>query len=557
MDSAPRRLLPGLTLATLGRESLAGVTLLAIAVPLNIGYAQIAGLPPVTGLYALILPGIVYALLVSSRQVIASPDAAAAALVASSLGGLAVAGDEGYLTLALAQAILCGLLLVLAAVFKLGFLASFLSKPILVGFVGGLALDILVSQTAKMLGIRIDSGDDFVPKVIALVDGLSSTNGWAVLISAVTITVLLLGRRLARLVPWALVALILSTVFVGALNLQDAGVAVLGPVQSGPPALTWPTLDWTLWLQLIPSAIALAMVTMAEGLLVSRSYGEKRGYSTRPNRDLLAFGAANLAAGTSGGFTIGSSTSRTAALDQAGSRSQFPTLVAAIGALVLVVFGTSLLENIPSSAIGAVVAVAVVPLLGLGDFASLLKLEKFEFTVGATCFLGTLLVGPIGGILLAFVLALINLARRAASPAMDVLGSDDSPHEAYTGAADTGAVGTGAMTAPGIIVFRFAAPLFFANAAGFKDSIQRAVAAAGIDQVQHLVLDCEAVTDLDVTGSESLRATVAWLDAHQVTVSFSRLRPDLQRRLKDFHLLNGTVYRTNRAAIAALSPPRT
>jgi MFS superfamily sulfate permease-like transporter len=480
---------------------------------------------------------------------IASPDAAAAALVASSLGGLAVAGDEEYLTLALAQAILCGLLLVLAAVFKLGFLASFLSKPILVGFVGGLALDILVSQTAKMLGIRIDSGADFVPKVIALVDGLASTNGWAVLLSAGTITVLLLGRRLARVVPWALVALILSTAFVGALNLQDAGVAVLGPVDAGPPTLAWPTISWTLWLQLIPSAIALSMVTMTEGLLVSRSYGEKRGYTTRPNRDLLAFGAANLAAGTSGGFTIGSSTSRTAALDQAGSRSQFPTLVAAAGALALVLFGTSLLENIPSSAIGAVVAVAVAPLLGLREFGSLWKLEKFEFAVGATCFLGTLLVGPIGGILLAFVLALINLARRAANPAMDVLGSDDSPHEAYTGAA-----GTGAVTAPGIIVFRFAAPLFFANAAAFQDSIQRAVTATGFDQVQHLVLDCEAVTDLDVTGSESLRATFAWLDAHQVQVSFSRLRPDLQRRLKGFQLLTGTVYRTNRAAIAALSP---
>jgi MFS superfamily sulfate permease-like transporter len=402
-----------------------------------------------------------------------------------------------------------------------------------------------------MLGISIDSGADFVPKVLSLVDGLSTVNGWAVLLSALTIAVLLVGRRLARLVPWALVALILSTVLVGLLNLQDAGVAVLGPVQSGPPALTWPALHWSLWLQLVPSAIALAMVTMAEGLLVSRSYGEKRGYPTRPNRDLLAFGAANIAAGTSGGFTIGSSTSRTAALDEAGSRSQFPTLVAAFGALALVIFGTSLLENIPSSAIGAVVAVAVTPLLGVRQFASLWRLEKFEFLVGATCFAGTLLVGPIGGILLAFVLALINLARRAANPAMDVLGSDDSPHEAYTGAVSAAE----AVTAPGIIIFRFAAPLFFANATAFEQSIQRSVTAAGVVQVRHVVLDCEALTDIDVTGSESLRSTFDWLGAHQINVSFSRLRPDLQRRLTNFQLLKGTVYRTNRAAIAALSTP--
>ncbi|MGH3706211.1 MAG: SulP family inorganic anion transporter, partial [Agromyces sp.] len=206
--------LVGLSRKNVARELTAGVTLLAIAIPLNIGYAQIAGLPPTAGLYALIVPTVVYALVVSSRQLIVSPDAAAAALVASSIGGLATAGNADYATLALAQAIICGILFVLMSVFKLGFIANFLSKPILVGFVGGLALDILVSQIAKMLGVKIDSGGEFVDKVVGLVTGLGTTNPWSFGIAALSVAVLVVGQRYLRRVPWALVVLIVATIVV-------------------------------------------------------------------------------------------------------------------------------------------------------------------------------------------------------------------------------------------------------------------------------------------------------------------------------------------------------
>ncbi|MCU1476695.1 MAG: sodium-independent anion transporter [Subtercola sp.] len=551
------RVLSGLSLHNAGRETLAGVTLLAIAVPLNIGYAQIAGLPATAGLYALIVPAVVYAILVSSRQLVASPDAAAAALVASSLGGLAVAGSQSYLTMAFAQAIIAGVFFALCAVFKLGFLASFLSKPILIGFVGGLALDILVSQVAKMLGITINSGGEFVEKVGDLFSGLSSINGWAVLISACSIAVLLIGRRIAKAVPWALIVLIVSTIVTITANLEDAGVSVLGKVDAGPPTFTWPILDWITWLQLVPSAIALVMVTMAEGLLVARSYGEKHGYSTSPNRDLFAFGAANVAAGVSGGFTVGSSTSRTAAMDQAGSRTQLPSIVTAVGTLILVIFGTALLEHIPSPAIGAIVGVAIIPLLGIAEFRMLWRQQKFEFVIGAVCFLGALLLGPIAGIVIAFVLSLINLARRAANPAIDVLSASEG-----TGTSLLGEGSAGVVTAPGLVVLRFAAPLFFANATVFETAVHKAVgqpdggAASGAAPapIMRLVLDFEAVTDIDVTGAESLTNTRAWLTAQNVTLSYSRLRPDLGAKLAHYDLLQGvTVYPTNRAAIAELA----
>jgi SulP family sulfate permease len=545
------RVLPGLTTRNAPREAFAGVTLLAIAVPLNIGYAQIAGLPPTAGLYSLIVPAVVYALIVSSRQVVASPDAAAAALVASSIGGLAVAGSDNYLVLAFAQAIITGVIFALCAAFKLGFLASFLSKPILIGFVGGLALDILVSQIAKMLGVKIDSGGEFVDKLVGLVTGISSINGWSVLISASAVLVLLAGRTFLRVVPWALVVLVLSTVVVVVFGLESEGVAVLGTVEAGPPTLTWPVIPWTSWLALIPSSIALAMVTMAEGLLVARSYGEKRGYRTSPNRDLMAFGASNVAAGMTGGFTLGSSTSRTAAMDQVGSRTQLPSIVTAVGTLALVIFGTALLEHIPSPAIGAVVAVAILPLLGIAEFAVLWRQAKFEFVVGAVCFLGTLFLGPIPGIVLAFVLALINLARRAANPAIDVLTTADSPRHSLLPTDPQFA-----PTLPGLVVLRFAAPLFFANATVFEEAVRKAVRAEAAVPVTDVVIDLEAVTDIDVTGAESFAAVKSFLTAQGVAVHFSRLRPDLEAKLTHFGLLdNVAVFATNRAAIDALSGP--
>lgn len=543
-----QRPLAGLTPRNLVTELTAGVTLLAIAIPLNIGYAQIAGLPPTAGLYALIVPTVIYALLVSSRQLVVSPDAAAAALVASSIGGLAAAGSADYATLALAQAIISGILFLLMAVFKLGFLASFLSKPILVGFVGGLALDILVSQIAKMLGVKIDSGGEFLDKVSGLVLGLNTFNAWSLAVAAVSVAVLLLGRRFLPKIPWALVVLIVSTIVVVWADLADRGVDVLGEVPAGPPIFTWPVLDWTMWLALVPSAIALTLVTTAEGLLVSRSYAEKNGYPFHANRDLFAFGLGNIAAGAQGSFAMGSSTSRTAAMDQAGSRTQLPSLVLAVGTLLLLLFGTALLADIPSPAIGAVVGVAILPLLGIREFGQLWRQDRFEFAVAATCFLVTLFVGAIPGILVAFVLALINLAKRAANPAIDVLEADDDAKQSLLEGAPTGAT-----TAPGLVVVRMAAPLFFANGAVFTDAVKRAV--TGADQpVRHVVIDMEAVSDIDVTGAEAFDSLEKWLDDHDVTLSFSRVRPPTRARLEELGLFSGqALFATNRAAVAALA----
>lgn len=547
------RVLPGLTRQNFLSELVSGVTLLAIAVPLNIGYAQIAGLPPTAGLYALIVPGVLYALVVSSRQVVASPDAAAAALVASSIGGMAAAGSADYLTMAFAQAILCGIFFVAFSVLKLGFLANFLSKPILIGFVGGLALDILVSQVAKMLGVSIDSGGEFVEKIGDLVVGLPTTNLFALLLSLASIAILLTGRRLARAMPWALVVLVVTTVVNVVAGLEQRGVKVLGRIDAGPPTITLPSLELGTWFALIPSALALTLVTTAEGLLVARSYGEKRHYPTRPNRDLMAFGVGNIAAGLTGGFTVGSSTSRTAAMDQAGSRTQLPSIVTAVGTLLLVIFGTALLEHVPNPAIGAIVAVAVFPLLGISEFRRLWRQDRGEFAVGAVCFLGAVFLGPIAGIAVAFILSLIVLAGRAASPPIAVLSRSGIEDGTLAPVTDDDPV-----TAPGLVIVRFAAPVFFANSTELGDRARAAVRAAGdgTPQVQHLVLDLEAVTDVDVTGAENLESLIAWLRDQNVTLGYSRARPEIIARLDHLGLTgDATFYPTNRAALHDLADP--
>jgi SulP family sulfate permease len=542
-------LFPGLTLRNVGTEVLAGITLLAIALPLNIGYAQIAGLPPSAGLYALVLPSVAFALLASSRHLVAAPDAAAAALVGSALGGVAVAGTQQYAAMAAAQAIIGGLMFVACAVFRLGFLADFLSKPILIGFVGGLATDILLSQIAKMMGIKVDSGAEFFERMVQLLSRLGSVNWWSLALSLGVIAVMVPARRRLPTVPWALIVLVAATVISTALHLPTHGVAVLGSVPSGPPILAFPRLDWHQWVAVILPALAITTVTVGEGLLLARSYADKYGYTTAPNRDLMAFGAANIASGLSSGFTIGSSTSRAAAMDQAGSRTQLPLLVMAAGALLLLLFGADLLADIPSPAIGAIVGVSVTKLIAVRELSHLWRLSRFETAIAATCFAGILLIGPLAGIVLAFILSLINLLRKAARPAVDVLQGSDDPHLSLTASQD----GAG-ETVPGVIAMRFAAPIFFGNAATLSAVIRQSVRDAP-HPVSAFILDMEGVSDVDVTGAEALAKELQWLQGKGITFAYSRMRPQLRANLERMNLLQGhKEFETNREAVAALRP---
>lgn len=540
------RPLVGLNRSNVVRELLAGVSLIAIAVPLNIGYAQIAGLPPTAGLYALVVPTALYVLLVSSRQLVVSPDAAASALVFSSLAGLGASGND-LLVMAGAQAIIGGLVLLAAGVFRLGFLSEFLSFPILVGFVSGLAAEIMLSQIAKMLGVKLSSEGEFFTHLVELIGLIPHLHLWSAAISVVSLAILILGRLRWPAMPWALVVIVVTTVASALLGLPELGVAVLGKVEAGPPQFAVPMLSLGQWAMLVPSSLALALVAMAEGLLLARAYSERNNYPDLPNQDLIAMGVANISAGFSSSYSMGASGSRSAAMDSAGSRTQLPGLVLAAGALLLLVFGTDLLAGVPSPAIGAIVAVAVWGLLSIKDYRHLWSASRAEFAVAVVCALGVLVVGPIGGIGIAFVLALVNLARRASNPPIDILVGHDDPQVPLSEAAAPGTV-----TVPGVVILRFAAPLFFANGNRLVERAKEAVELAP-EPVHSLVLDLEAVTDIDVTGADSLSTLKEWLSARNVALGYSRVRDDLAVLLEHYDLVAGTTrYVSNREAAAVL-----
>ena len=327
--------LRGVRQADLPTEILAGVTLAALMIPLNIGYAQVAGLPATVGLYSAILPMVAFAIFCTSRQVVASPDAAIAALLGSTLVGLAAPDDPRYIQLAYAVALLCAIIFFLFSFFKLGFLANFLSKAVLAGFITGLGIEVLTSQVKKIMGISVEVDEWFwfegwFREVFQIISKVGEANLYTVAIGVGSIVIIRLLKRFAPRIPGALVALVMMTVLVAALQLEQKGVKVLGQIPAGLPTLTIPQVTLGDFGKLLPAALALCGITLAEGLLLGRSYAQKRGYSIDSDQEMFAFGASNLASGLTGGFAVGSSASRTAAMDSNGARSQIPSLVGAI-----------------------------------------------------------------------------------------------------------------------------------------------------------------------------------------------------------------------------------
>jgi sulfate permease, SulP family len=534
--------------SSLSREILAGVTLAALMIPLNIGYAQVAGLPPIVGLYAAILPMIAFALTSYTRHVVASPDAAAAAMIAVFLAPLAVPGDPRYMQLAFAQALLCGLVFFVAWAFRLGFLANFLSHAVLVGFISGLGVEVLVSQIEKILGVSVEA-EGFFRELWAIILAIPQASGWSIFIGVGTIVVIRALQRFAPQLPGALIALVVATIVVAALGLAEHGVSVLGSVPAGLPKLALPDVSLSDYLALLPGALALFAVTLAEAPLIARSYAERYGERTDVDQDLFAFGAANVAAGVSGGLSLGSSTSRTAAMDSAGARSQIPSLVAGVVVAVLLLFFTDLLAYLPNAALAGIVANAVVSLIEVGEFRKLWQERFSEFLVAGITVLSVLILGALVGVIMAFLLSLIDLIARASRPHAAVLVELPGGQ-----AFDTPAEEPVTMTRPGLVIYRFDASLYFANATLFQESIQDLVRDT-VPPVRWFVLDAAAINDIDTSGARALTQAVETLQAQGVTFAISRVHASVREVLRRYGMLEligtGQLFATNREAVAA------
>jgi sulfate permease, SulP family len=532
------------------REIAAGLTLAALMVPLNIGYAQIAGLPPEVGLYAAVVPILGYALLSTSRHVVASPDAVIAALIASSIGGMAVAGSAHYVELAAAQALVCAAVFSALWWFRLGFLANFLSRAVLVGFLAGLGIEVLFGQIQKILGYKAEA-DGFIREVIALAANLPQIQMWSVVVGLMSITIVVVLKRTAPALPGALVALVATTIAVAVFDLDAMGVKVLGDVPSGLPTLAWPRLSFAEWGRLVPSAVAIVGVTVAEGLLLGRSLARKHDEEFDDDTDLLGYSASNALAGLFGTFAVGSSASRSAALDSMGSRSQLPSIVAAGVVAVAVLFFSKALAALPEAALAGIVAVAVLGLIDLRQLRYLLRSRRSEFWIAFVCMACVLLFGPLVAVFVAFALSTIDVVRRLSHPETAVLlpSVDGST---YVRTDDTAPP---REAVPGVIVYRFGAALQFSNARAFFIEVERLVTEHGECRV--FVLDAQAVSDIDSTGAETLEQVARWLKGNSTKLALTRVSSRVREQLRLYGLFDEIdeqfLFDTNRAAVDALA----
>jgi high affinity sulfate transporter 1 len=474
-------------------DLIAGLSVAAVALPVGVAYAQLAGFNPVVGLYASILPLVAYALFGTSRQLIVGPDAATCALVAAAVTPLAGGDAALYLSLTMAMTALAGLFCIGASFLRLGAVADFLSKPILVGFLNGISLYILVGQLGKLLGFSL-TAKGITPKLLEVAQKIDQIHWPTLALGLATLVLYIVSKRLLPRIPAPLVALVGSGLVVALLGLDARGVAVVGAVPAGLPVFKLPTLSIDQLEAVASAAAGLALITFTSMMLTARSFAAKNHYEIDADREMAALGAANITAALSQGFAISGADSRTAMADASGGRTQVTGLVAAAAIALVLLFLTEPLRYIPMAGLGAVLIMASLSLLDLQTLRQFYRLNRFEFVLSLLATVGVIWVGAIDAIGVAVVLALLHFIRLTARPRAEILGEVEGLPGLHSVARQPTA-----QNLPGLLIFRFNAPLVFFNAPHFKQQAQAAIDAAGPD-LKWFVLDALPVTQIDITA---------------------------------------------------------
>lgn len=507
------------------RDLVAGVTVAALAVPSAMAYAELAGLSPVNGLYALLVPSIAYVLLGSSRQLIIGPEGSVSTLIAAAILPLAAPASGNAAELAAMLALLVAICFVAAWVARLGWIADYLSRPVLIGYIHGVAVVLVIGQLGKLLGLSISASDP-LPQLWEVIRELGNISGITVAVSAVALTALLLLRFVMPRLPAALLVVAAAIAVSWALGLQAHGVAVVGAIPSGLPGFTVPSASWADIGHLAPAALGIFFVSFADEILTARSFAGKHNQDVRVSQELLAMGAASAAAGVTQGFPIGASGSRTAVNDDMGARSQLAGLVAAAAVAVIVLFLTGPVQYLPKAVLGAVIVTAAIGLIDPQAWRALAAIDHVEVAIAAVTAGCVVAFGVLQALIVAVGLSLIDTVRRSASPHDAVLGwverlgryADVSLHRE-------------ARQTPGIVVYRLDDRLFFANARYFQARVHEAIRAAPTP-VSWLLFDAEAVTHVDSTGLEALTGLANDLRHEEITLVVARLRSRMQEQFQ-------------------------
>lgn len=516
------------------RDCFAGLSVAAVALPVSIAYAELAGLDPVTGLYASILPLLAYALFGTSRQLMVNPDAATCAMIAAAVTPLA-GGDPGlYAAMVMVLTLFTGLFCILASLFRLGVLADFLSRPILIGFLNGISLSIVLGQVGKLLGFSVDSGG-IIPRLLEILQKLPQTHAPTLLVGLFSFAVLLLSQRLLPRIPAALLVLVLGAIAVWLLDLTSLNVAVLAPVQAGLPPLKLPTAPLNALPSLAGSSAGVALVLFTSGTITCRSFASRGGYRIDVDRELVAYGIANLASALSGGFAVTGADSRTAMAVTSGGRSQVTGLVAAAALASILLWFTGPMQFVPLAALGAVLMLAAYSLLDLASLKRLWTLDRKEFALSLITSLGVVTLGAINGILIAVALAVIRFVKHTARPRVELLGRVKGLQGFHS--LQTHPDG---KALPGLLLLRFNAPLVFFNADHFLEQSRRAIAEAD-QKPQWFVVDAIPMDGIDISGVNALQQLNQSLASEGIRLVIAGRRTEFLRGLNAMGLNNTSI----------------
>ncbi|WP_414703040.1 SulP family inorganic anion transporter [Polaromonas sp. UBA4122] len=533
------RWMPGLLslrhyeIAWLRHDLVAGLVLTAVLVPVGIAYAVASGLPAISGLYATIFGLLAYALFGPSRVLVLGPDSSLVALILGVVLPLAAGDPQRALALAGMMAVVSGTLCVVAGSARLGFVTELLSKPIRYGYMNGIALTVVVSQLPALFGFAVN-GDGLLNKILASIEAVlaGKTNWTALVLGSGTLAVIWWLKRSKRL-PGVLIAVVGATVTVAVLDLAArAGVSVLGSLPQGLPALAFPSITSGDIVPVLLGGLAVALVSFADTSVLSRAYAARAGSFVDPNQEMVGLGMANLAAGIFQGFPISASASRTPVAETAGAKTQLAGIVGALAVAGLLMVAPDLLKNLPTATLAAVVIASAMALIEIKDLRRIYRIQRWEFWLSIGCMVGVAVLGAIEGIGLAIVIAIIEFLWDGWRPHFAVLGRVDGVkgYHDITRYPD-------ARIIPGLVLFRWDAPLFFANAELFRDHVLDAVAASPTP-VRWLVVSAEPVTSVDVTAADTLEELDDALHAAGINLCFAEMKDPVKDKLKRFGLFS-------------------
>jgi len=507
------------------RDALAGVTLASMNIPQLLGYARIAGMPLITGLYTALLVPIAFAIFGSSRHLVVAADSGTAAILAGALSHMATPGSAHYLSLAATTALLVAAMLLVARIFKLGFLADFLSRTVLVGFLTGVGVQVAIAMLGDMAGITVNTRNSIL-QVWQIARGLPHSSLPTVALSALVVAAILAGRRLAPRIPVSLVLVVGAILACRAWSPAALGLATMGPIQGGLPAIGLTLATWSQTLQLLPVAASCFVVIIAQSAATARAVAARHEERTDEDADILGLAVANAAAAVSGAFVVNGSPTQTAMADRAGARSQLAQIVFAGCVFAVVAALTSPLQYLPRCVLAAIVFTIAIGMIDVSTLRAMRLESPGEFELAVITAAAVAIIGVEQGMLLAITLSLLRHVRQSYRPHTAVLRFDPAHGWITLSAAP------GHQTEPGLILYRFGADLFYANAALFADEA-RALVAGAPQPVRWLVIEADAITNLDYTAARVVLTLIKELAREKTGIAFARvsasLRADMDR----------------------------